>query len=60
MVSGRNRVGVEDDGLRAVPGETGFRGMKKGVLGAAATLGEGMALGHKRGGNLKYRKVAEV
>ena len=48
MVSGRNRVGVEEDGLRAVPGGTGFRGMKKGVLGAGATRGEGMVPGHER------------
>ena len=48
MVSGRNRVGVEEDWLRAVPGGTGFKGMKKGVFGAGAFKGEGMVKGHER------------
>jgi hypothetical protein len=48
MVSGRNRVGVEAEGLRAVPGGTGFRGMKKGVLGAGAFRGEDMVPAHER------------
>jgi len=45
IMSGRNRVGVDEDGLRGDPGGIGLRGMKKGVLGAGIFGGEGIIKG---------------